>query len=853
VLTLAQTLVKNVARRVHIVPVLFAMVAMLTATSPTHAQGTSGQLPDPISTPDLKRLMSLYVQPSDAEMATIEALHDDYRAQFRLFRESDIEKFMTEMNALMGTGVPSKAQVQDFTRKYEQVNSRIAEIDGGFFDAIGTLLGEGKQSAIKRAKDARSRQRLAMGFLGQLPGLMGGGIPDVSEMALQSKLPVEVVSELTPELISYEEKLTSHARDMSTAGMRMMIEMVESLEKAGFGNVTEEEMMADPARMEGMMSAVQTAMAEAMKPILTKVTSITQLNAGTFKTVHGRLSGDDARKFRLKYVQTAYPEVQGDPANAERLIKLALRIRSLDENSRASIKAAYESWKTADDALVDESIKIADTNRKELNVFDFERMGAAQQKLIEVMTKRTELGTKTLESIKPLVGDERLKKLYERAAADQGDMFADTSDPEAPDPNGAPPTVAVRAGAAEGLEAPAPTNAADKRMSLTTLRTLLAELGADEGAKAAIESLFSDYEKKWEAEVDSIGTKLSEAQMGIWVHDSESRKSSIDGAKQETYFKLRKEAISKATQLDDALFGDMAGLVGEGKDDVLAAARLARTLEALGNTGGNGMYGMWGESEKVVNVIEVVRATDMPTELRSRLMSQLAGASGDIARGLRESRLREVDIERELQLMSIRNQEVFASGEQVDQAESIKIGEEWMKIQAKQAEVVRQRTEILRAAWEAAMGSADDPVRDRLQLAYDRAAHPDIFDDARSATPLLEKALEMPDLSDDQRRELQILNDRYRDEYTTYCRQMVPKRAAQPSSSDSAANREYWRERMAQENLRARIRFDRDERSQRAVSQLRRILTADQAGRIGALASYDEQFKDAGHGMMIQD
>ena len=120
-----------------------------------------------------------------------------------------------------------------------------------------------------------------------------------------------------------------------------------------------------------------------------------------------------------------------------------------------------------------------------------------------------------------------------------------------------------------------------------------------------------------------------------------------------------------------------------------------------------------------------------------------------------------------------------------------------------------------------------------------------------TALPFIEKSLEMGDLTDAQRQELTSLHQRYRDEYVSYCRKMVPKRESLPEETDEQSRTEFWKRRMAEQNEQAKIRFDRDERSQRAVSQLRRILTAEQAARIGALASYDHDA--AGNGAMPSD
>lgn len=94
---------------------LLLFVVAFAAPRAAEAQGTSGQLPDPMPTTELNDLLKRYVKPDSTQMATIETLHDDYRTQFRELRESEIEKFLKDMQALGGGGVPSKASVLEFT------------------------------------------------------------------------------------------------------------------------------------------------------------------------------------------------------------------------------------------------------------------------------------------------------------------------------------------------------------------------------------------------------------------------------------------------------------------------------------------------------------------------------------------------------------------------------------------------------------------------------------------------------------------------------------------------------------------------------------------------------------------
>jgi hypothetical protein len=843
---------------IHGLRVLALLVGLFAVAMPAAAQGTSGQLPDPLSTVELKRLLTLYVHPTDAEVATIENLHDDYRSEFRAFRDSDIEKFLGEMQKLMGTGMPSKAAVQDFTRKYERINTRIAEIDDRFFDSIATLLGDTRQAAVKRARDARARTRISMGMLGQMPGAIGGKLPDLAALAMESKLPESVLKELEPELIAYEDQLTSAARSMSTAGTRMILEMIESLEKAGFSEVSQEEMMKDPERMKALMENVQTAMAAAMKPIVEKANAVYDLNRRTFHSVVGHLSGKDARRYRLAYVRMSYPEIGNDPANTERMLTMALRIKGLPDADREKIQAEYESWMRADDALTDDAMKLSDEARNDMsNLMGFGAAMGGQQKVMEIVNKRADLGQRTLENVKPHLGEERMKKLYERAIAAADDIFEDSSDPTAEvaaDPNAEPPSVGVRAAEMEAAADATYFYGSVRRLAIEDVRSLATELGLDEGSRAAVEMMHADYEKKWESTIDPLLAGIQEAQSSMWRF--EDGKTRADSAAGDKYFDLRKERLTKAIALDEALFHDVEGLVDEGKRTLVASARLGRLIDLSGGSDQQMWFGR-DEVEQTVNVVSVVRSADISLEERVRLLEKVGKAADEVSQKIRDGGFARLDSERDMNRISLRTQEVYAkAGESgdaanVDMAEAQKVGQEMMNLQAQQSSKATERARLVRTLWEALIEAADAGSRDRLQLAYDSAAYPSIFADPKCASPFIERALTLDDLSADQRRELQALSDQYRTEYYKFCREMIPKGGvAPPPGADANANQEYWRQRMARENQRNKVQFERDERSQRAVTQLRRVLSAEQANRVGGLGAYESQ-PDGGHGAQV--
>lgn len=818
---------------------LLSVLVLLLAARPAIAQGTSGQLPDPIPTAELTRLLNLYVKPDPAQWATIETLHDDYRAQFRTLRESEIEAFLEEMQKLGGSGrMPSKAAVQEFLRKYERINGKIAQLDDSLFDAIGTLMGETRAPDVKRAKDARARARFAAGFMGQMPGSESPRV-DVSAMVLQLRLPDAELATLQPELVAYEERMTSLSKEAAIAASRMMVEMFESLEKAGYGNVSEEEMMADPQKMETMMNATRDAMAKAMKPVLEKTGAMSETSSKLVRSVRDRLSPDAARHLRVRYINEAYGnEIGRDAIGVEPVFRAALRIKSLDEGVRTQTQEAYRAWQAADDAIVDEAVKVADENRKNFNPMGFGDMTDRYEAIGKLTTQRMELAQRTLESLKGIVGDERLTKLIERQLS-QDEMFVATDDPETTEAVAEEPSIGVRASAREAAQMELASGGFERPVDVETVQGLIARSGVDAGIKAAVETIHGDYLKKWNDEVEPLRTKITEAQQGMWVWDQDSGQGSVVPEKRDAYFSARRDAVSRVLAMDDSLFHDIANVVGETKLDEIKITRLSRLVAGTSMSAFSALA-MFGEVEQPVNVVSVLQEAGLAEEERASVMKALSPKIDEAEGTLRSVRSEQIDADRDTQLMQEESQRLYSSGETPNAADVQRMSQRWMEVQGRSAKIAERRAAAVNGMWSAAVEAVPEGTRERLQLAYDREAFPEIFEDPRSALPMLERALELHDLSESQRQELTVLVDRYRQEYLGYCRKMVPSRQPAPSQTDAQAMQAYWQKRMAEENDRAKVRFDRDERSQRAVSQLRRILSPEQAARIGGLAAYDQ-------------
>ena len=801
-----------------------------------------------MSAVELSQLMNLYVHPTKEQGVAIEGLHDGYRERFRLLRENEIEHFLTKTKAMQG-GMPKKEQIEEFTKSYDRVNKQIAEVDDSFFDGVVTLMGEERRISVQRARDTRSRTRsnggMLRGLMSQYPSV------DLSAIALEMGLTPEELATIDPMLAIYEQNLTASIKDLGVASTRMMRDMFDELEKAGFGEVSQEDMMKDPEKMKQMMETTQSAMAKAGERMKAKSRKLSEFNNKTCQALAGQLTGDAKRKLRALYLAKAYPELSSDPSGANVLFKRALRLKKLDDAAREQIRAAYLQWQAADDAFVEQSIKEIDESRASHKWMDFTGNGDNAKKMAERMKQRKEIATNALKSVSPLVGNPHLQFMFENSNEIGGQEITDESldiieDGDDASTGEESSGINARAADAEDPSFEQETVITNRGpMGESAIALIATQLALDDSGKALLKTMHQDYMKKWDEEIRTEQSRVDDLNSGRWARAAKnSDDMNVDETKQTAYFNGRKALLQKSTEVDEAFLNELISVLGEKSTPVLQMAKLERVLERLESN--KGMFGgfdsFMGASESLVNIVTVLNSAKLSPEEQAKVREALAMKIDPLIKDQLTLLSQSIDQDREMEEMGMRSAAKFSgqNEEKPDMVEMQKLGMETMAIQARQTELKTKRTAAVRAAWATAIAPLGEKQQASLQLAFDEHAYPSIFKDSRSASPFIEKALALHDLSDDQRKQLQSLSETSRAEHVDFCRKMLPKKAAGPPPAQAEEMQQYWQEQMQVANAREKIRFERDEHSQRAISAIRRILNESQVNQINGLANYEK-------------
>ncbi len=128
------------------------------------AQGTSGMLPPPISSRDLDVYGDTLGLTPEQRDAT-DVIHDQYREEFRVLREGNIEQYMQEVGGMWRGGFSSlnRKAIEASIQKLDRLMTRIRLTDDILFDGISVMLTDEQATQLARVMQTRDRQRYRSG------------------------------------------------------------------------------------------------------------------------------------------------------------------------------------------------------------------------------------------------------------------------------------------------------------------------------------------------------------------------------------------------------------------------------------------------------------------------------------------------------------------------------------------------------------------------------------------------------------------------------------------------------------------------------------------------------------------
>ena len=817
-----------------------ALTAVLTTRA--HAQSTKELVGGPITTKRFERTIRAYVAPTDLEMGALDRLHESYLEKFR----AEIEPEIAVVAATMGGGELNKDQFEKVMRDLDRINARIAEADNAFFAAATDLLPLDRQATMLRVREARERQRLLSGIVQFGPMMFGGGAGFVDfpnlivKPSILNGVPAESREMFDSALRSQETRVLSQARTYNAEMRKSLTKFFEIYSTMGQGEAAPVE--GEPGAFEPGQNqmAIMQALAALGADLRKGVKSNFDANRSACAQLASMLPESTMLTVRMDLATRSIGVMgmaYGASARGGGVKSVVAKIRR-DSAFTPEVKAEVETILAAytkDHVAALEALAVA-VSESEGSMFMAMGMGGDDPSATTALTTASEriqaVSRESMTKLAALLGDrsEGFVRKYEHTSEDGTVALVDYYPVKEEKPSNDDETEAaqvnVRSGFSSGYGVPVPFDAAD----ILRIGTLV---GFDSSMQSVVEAVVEQWKAtQWDAQMNPLSDTLTSAlsqrmtavNNGEVVHDI---------AAANTVARTRSAMAKLLFELDELLYADLAGALGlAANDPTLVLLRLERTdLIPTRGGGPGGIVAFPYSASRLLAAGKVDSKTARAViEGSSAEFTALASElPAQIARRM-ENAEKIATVERD-----------FASRDQARIEASSRI---YSTLIAASAALDTEFGASISALFNAAVDAnvADPATNAALKRACVRSMHPEIYRVKDSAERQLAASTQLAGLSEDQLARLDALRAEYEVIYDALCVEMA---AGSSNPFPLGASPEDWREYTKRAAAIEQIRFRRNERTEKTLGELRRILGSELAVSVPGLVIDPEAEADA--------
>jgi hypothetical protein len=823
-----------------------AIAATLASAPVAHAQASQA-VASPLTTKRLERLLKVYVSPTPEEATAIDRLHEAYLARFRAELDPEIQA----VGRAMQGGMPSQQQFEKFLRDLDRLQAKIAEADNALLGSAANLVAEERRAGMQRIREARERQRELSGFTRMGPMMFGGGgsFVDLADLLARDEFVRQVPEPMREQfdalLRAQEQRLLSQSRNYGSE-IRKAFDKLYAIISEAEQSVAEPAEGEDPgAAMRAQMARMQQMM-QRMKELGKDANRVLELNAEAnraavrqFESVlpeitYHRLRGDVARRSTNMMARMTLGFGGMEIEAAGDLATLLARLRR-DPEVTADMRARFDpielSWRRE---RADNAEKVAELSRSLDTTAMMGGMmgsdGAPNESVAALQAAQSEgeeIDQRAYRAVADVIGSEKRRQVFSTRTTLEEDSKVASSILR---PIFAPTDAALSEekelsdepgymGSAAALSSEPP------QWSAAQVARLFRPLGASESSVAVIEGVVEDWSaREWNAKVVPLGRELAEAvtalfrDIGPRSEDSgEARPFRFDPQNQAKTSALRRSVMDAAFAADEVFFAEIGAALGL---DPASAEMLVLRLERVQLATDAVSFG--GAQFVASPSMLLARAKLSPEDARAFLEksgAEWAAFADSLDEAIRASLDRDEVLQRAMQ-----------------EAQSGQDWQSYQKVMAASAAASREFYGRYAALIEAAAAKASSRPEvataiKRARLALER---PDVYKRSESAIPQLERAIALDGISEDQRARLEALQAEYEAVY-----EMLSEKIATGGEQADPNDSEAWRAMQERMEAEEKLRFQRNERTEKARSEARRILGDELASRVRGLVPDD--------------
>lgn len=821
------------------------MIAVLAAAvmgwaPAAHGQGVDQLVPKPITTGELLRY-SGRLDLSDDQWTALERMHERYKADYQAVREgpiAELERKMREMEQSSSMMMPDREQVEAFMRGLETVNERIGRLDEGFFDEVATMLSEAQARQLPRLRLLRERMRYGQNQM----GWMTGGPPmDLSELVEKSAMEEASRARIDPTVAAYERQLTGLLRKLYEGQTRMVLDMLEAFERAGLAEMQEDMDWGDMEKAQEFQRRIEEVMREVMEKQLKLQEEIGELNDRTISTLRSSLPGGDGRTLHMQYLLQAHSNIAHPLRVVEEETARDLLKRfdeELSKEEKEGLRAAAATYDAARDRLIEKTEKTAKEFARDRSPFGMANYDwqAVQEATQDLMADATQARNDHVEAVRLALGDERTAALQQKRIEEGIAAQQEAGGPEAS--WGRTYSMDEReempgAGTGDMLIA--------RAMSRRELREMLDRMEADAAQRTVAQELHRAYRERFR-ELPEL-EKIREANQNLWSVSANGEMKPPTEQAIDRQAAARRDAVEAVARQERELFDSITAALtlNEEQAAVLATYREARERQAVRGDEDNVSYprgGPMGMAAESVDVGRLLLKQDDGAVDGAAIASARPALEAYHERTmelLRERLAAQVEYDAAQMRWTARSMEAQAGGEALDYTAYEEIVQRPMNaLQQKD----RDASAIDAEAIDALEGSMSAEAYSAVLTAHRRAAHPSVFQDPQSMQRHLDRAMDLPDLSGEQRTELAEMAAAYRNAYMSLCLKLIDLYDGYDTTGWGTQDFD-WQSWSKLSEQAQRIQFERSELSAKTMGRLKVLLSDDQFNRLGPMPDFE--------------
>jgi hypothetical protein len=816
-----------------------AAAVALAAVPAARGQSPWCTFPDPLSTAEVAAMLDRVGLAGTARETAIQAF-EAYLAESLAIARDEIAPFCTETS---GTPSQDDREVERRIATRKRIAGQLAQADARLADAIAAAAGSDGEVKARLERERLERRHWMQLIGSRLERRDGAEFADgLAECG------VAVDGEVLSALAARSAELTSAWRRLANATADEPLEMRQAIEAAGLKRPETGGQEAWEAYFSGM-SKVRAEVRGRQRAIRV---SIRRLQRDTERSLVALVGPEAGPKLRDWFIQRTYPSLLRPRNPVPPLLTEA-------ERKAKSGEIAAESFADLQAIAAEHATRRAELDARLMDLLDarwaeggggpsflaFEGQETGPDPTARILEDRAALDESTLARLKegapgleppgeverdaPRISVGGMELQIEAGAIAGGGTFVIQAGGDG--------------GGGEGVAVVAMTMEATgggrgRAISRDDLAAWSKRLGVPDDSMPLLEILLEDYLAKY-AEIEN--GPLAELGGGGGPFGNPEVPAS-------RRHDLMREATERLLVLDAEFFANVAAALGS-TVDADSIARLGnerrRSVHRAAMKGefGFGMIGM-NESE-TFDLATVVAGVSLSDPARASLQPLLVAYDAEATPLLESSYARHASAAR---TVAIEQEKMMRRMEQLpdgNQAQSTVFAgspdAEAMERQQSAQREMNAATAAVRTALEASVAATvaalpDEDSRLALQDAVDRAAYPRFFRDPRSAGPRFDAALELPDLAPANREAIAAARRAWETEWRRITGDMVSaSRELVAKASSAKEGQNQMPLLITQQETQQRLRFERSEANEKAMRDLKALLTPEQAKAIGDL------------------